>query len=102
MAGDFQGIGAVIQDHRKGIQIMKVIEKSPAQKNNLQAGDIITHVNGESMLGVPVSEAVDKIRGPKGTIVNLSVLHIKDEEKKEVSIQRDTVIVPSVVGKMLS
>ncbi len=44
---------------------MKVIDGSPAKKINIEAGDIITHVNGETMVGLPLSEAVDKIRGPK-------------------------------------
>lgn len=102
LAGDFQGIGAVIQEHRKWIQIMKVLEKSPAKKNNLEAGDIITHVNGVSMIWVPVSEAVDKIRGPKWSSVKISVLTAKKEEKRDITIERAVVIVPSVENKMLS
>lgn len=102
LAWDFQWIGAVIQDHKKWILIVKVIDNSPAQKNNLIAWDIITHVNGDSMLGVPSSEAVNKIRGPKWTTVTLSIITIKDEQKKEVTITRDTVIVPSVESRVLT
>jgi carboxyl-terminal processing protease len=102
LAWDFQWIGAVIQDHKKWILIVKIIDKSPAQKNNLIAWDIITHVNGDSMLGVPSSEAVNKIRGPKWTTVILSIITVKDEQKKEVTIKRDTVIVPSVESRVLT
>ncbi len=102
LAWDFQWIGAVIQDHRKWIQVLKVLNKSPAQKNNIEAGDIITHVNGESMLGVPSTEAVNRIRGPKWTMVRLSIISVKDEQKIEVNIQRDNVIVPSVDSRMLT
>jgi carboxyl-terminal processing protease len=102
LAWDFQGIGAVIQDHRKWIQVVKVLGNSPAQKNKIEAWDIITHVNGDSMLWVPSTDAVNKIRGPKWTIVSLSIISVKDEEKKEIKIQRDNVIVPSVDSKMLT
>lgn len=102
LAWDFQWIGAVIQDHKKWILIVKVIDNSPAQKNNLIAWDIITHVNSDSMLGVPSSEAVNKIRGPKWTTVILSIVTVKDEQKKEVTITRDTVVVPSVESRVLT
>ncbi|MBP9779749.1 S41 family peptidase, partial [Candidatus Gracilibacteria bacterium] len=54
------------------------------------------------MLGVPSSEAVNKIRGPKGTTVILSIVTVKDEQKKEVTITRDTVVVPSVESRVLT
>ena len=102
LAWDFQWIGAVIEEHKKGIQIMKVIEKSPAKKSKLEEWDVITHVNGESMVWVPVSEAVDKIRWPKGTQVVLTILRVKNQEVEKITVTRDIVIVPSVENKMLS
>lgn len=65
LKGDFEGIGAVIRENIKGIQIMKVLSGSPAEKSKLTAGDIITYVDGKSMLGMTADEAVNLIRGPK-------------------------------------
>ncbi len=100
--GDFQGIGAVIQSHRNGIQIMKVLSWSPAEISKLLNGDIITHVNKESMVGISASEAVDKIRWPKGSNVTLTILSVGSDKKRDVTLMRDTVIVPSIDSRILS
>jgi carboxyl-terminal processing protease len=100
LSGDFEWIGAVIKEHQKGIQIMKVLTGSPASKESLLKWDIITAIDTKSTLGMLSSDAVDLIRGPKWTIVTLSI--ISWEEKKEVKIQRDTVVVASVDGDFLT
>jgi carboxyl-terminal processing protease len=101
LSGDFQWIGAVIQTHKKGIQVMKVLSKSPAEKAGIKEGDVISHVDGLTMVGVPTDEAVDKIRGEKGTEVRLSIIRA-DDTKEDIIVIRDTVIVPSVDSKMLT
>lgn len=100
LSGDFEGIGAVIKEHPKGIQIMKVLSWSPASKTKLLKGDIITAIDTKSTLGMSSGDAVELIRGPKWTIVTLSILSWEDN--KEVKIQRDTVVVPSVSGDFLT
>lgn len=80
---------------------MKVLDNSPAQKAGLKWGDVISHVDGLTMVGVPTDEAVNKIRWPKGSSVRLSIIHT-DDTKEEISIIRDTVIVPSVDSRMLT
>lgn len=103
LKGDFEGIGAVIRENIKGIQIMKVLSGSPAEKSKLTAGDIITYVDGKSMLGMTADEAVNLIRGPKWSQVELTILSAKEEKsEKKVSIERDTVNVPTVYSEMLS
>lgn len=62
LSGDFEGIGAVIKEHPKGIQIMKVLKDSPAAKSNLKKGDVITHVGNTSVVGMLASDAVEIIR----------------------------------------
>ncbi|GAB0175268.1 MAG: S41 family peptidase [Candidatus Altimarinota bacterium] len=101
LRGDFEGIGAVIDRHTKGIVIRKVFDTSPAKKSGLQDGDIILKVGNESMVGVSTEEAVKKIRGPKGSKVLIEYLHGLNEVKT-VEITRGTIMIPSVEGKILS
>lgn len=100
LSGDFEWIGAVIKEHPKGIQIMKVLSDSPAEKNGLIKWDIITSIDGIDPVGMLVEDAVDIIRGPQWSIVTLQIL--SGEESKEVKIKRDTVMVPSVDGHILT
>lgn len=100
LSGDFEWIWAVIKEHQKGIQIMKILDNSPAKKNNLLKGDIITKIWSTSTLGMLANDAVDIIRWPKGTTVVLTIISWSTE--KEVSIKRDRVVVPSIQSEVLS
>ena len=80
---------------------MKVLSKSPAEKAGLKEGDVIASVDDVTMIGVPTDEAVNKIRGTKGSAVKLSIIHT-DESKEDFVVIRDTVIVPSVDSRMLT
>ncbi len=62
LLGDFEGIGAVIQAHYKGIKISKVIAGSPAEKAGLKDGDIVVSVDGKNIVGWMAEEAVKIIR----------------------------------------
>ncbi len=100
LSGDFEWIGAVIQEHKKGIQIMKILTGSPASRSSLLKWDIITAIDSKDTSGMLASDAVELIRGPKWTTVTLAVLSA--DTKKEVKIQRDTVVVPSVDESFLT
>lgn len=101
LRGDFEWIGAVIDQHMKGIIIRKVFNTSPAQKAWLQDGDIILKVWNESMVWVPTEQAVKKIRWPKGSKVLIQYLRWKNEIKT-VEITRWTILIPSVQSTILS
>lgn len=102
LRGDFEGIWAVIDEDIKWIIIRKVFDGSPAQKSGLKGWDIITKVDGESMIGVAVEDAVTKIRWLKGSKVNITYVHSDEEETHSVDIIRDTVLIPSAAEKMLT
>lgn len=97
----FEWIGAVIDDHMKGILIRKVFDTSPAKKAGLQDGDIIVKVGNDSMVGVPTEDAVKKIRWPKGSKVQVSYIRW-DEAPVTLEITRDTITIPSVQSTILS
>ena len=96
--GDFGGIGAHVNINAEGkIIIVSPIKGSPAEKAGIKAGDVVLEVDGESLKGIGLLEAVNKIRGPKGTAVRLLIKHILDPTPVEISVIRDDIILPSVV-----
>ncbi|MBI4096517.1 MAG: S41 family peptidase [Candidatus Levybacteria bacterium] len=98
LAGQFSGIGAELGTKDKQIIVIAPLAGSPAEKAGIKAGDFILKVNGESTLDWTLPAAVEKIRGPKGTSVTLSILHKNSEKPLDVKIIRDTITVKSVTG----
>lgn len=99
MAGEFSGIGAELgmnADNR--ISVMAPLDASPAQKAGIKSGDLILSVDGENTNGWTLAQAVDKIRGPKGSSVKLTILHDKEKSPVNLSIIRDTIQVKSVTS----
>lgn len=96
----FDGIGAEMQIKEGILTVVAPLEDSPAQKAGILAGDKVLKINGESTENLSLSEAVDKIRGPRGTEVKLSVYHPDDEELRELSVRRDVIVVKSILFEM--
>ena len=97
LAGQFSGIGAELGTKEKDIIVISPLDGSPAEKAGIKAGDIIAAVDEKSTAGWSLSEAVEKIRGPKGTDVTLTVIHKDTQKKVDIKITRDTITVKSVV-----
>lgn len=95
--GQFDGIGAELAQEEGVIVIVSPIKGTPAEKAGLQPRDILAEINGESTAEMTVSDAVKKIRGEKGTEVKLAV--IRNGEKLDFAITRDTIDIPSVEWK---
>jgi carboxyl-terminal processing protease len=95
ISGSFEGIGATVSQQNNEIVIIRPYPNSPAESAGIQAGDVITAVDGESTEGWPVDQAVLRIRGEKGTNVTLSVRRL-DGTELDVTIERDEVQVDSV------
>lgn len=98
LAGQFSGIGAELGTKDKQIIVIAPLVGSPAEKAGIKAGDIIFKVNGESTSDWTLPATVEKIRGPKGTSVTLSILHKDSEKPLDVKIIRDVITVKSVAG----
>lgn len=97
--GTFEGIGAELGKKDQAIVIVSPISGYPAAKAGLRPKDIISDINGQSTLDMSLSEAVQKIRGPKGTKVELGV--IRGGQKLKFSIVRAQITVPSVSEKVV-
>ena len=98
LAGQFEGIGAELGLSGKQIIIIAPINGSPAQKAGLRAGDEILAVDGASTASWTLSQAVDKIRGTKGSVVTLTIMHKGDKASKDYKITRDVITVKSVTA----
>lgn len=101
LRGDFEWIGAVINENPRGIKIMKIIPNSPAEKAWLMAWDIMTKVWSISIVWKSTEDAVKYIRWTKGTTAEITYKRWDDNKDLYVNVVRDTVNVPSVAEKML-
>lgn len=96
IGGEFEGIGAQLDLKDGRIVILSPLKKSPAEAAGLKPGDYILKVNDEDTAGWTIQQAVSKIRGKKGTTVNLEILHENSREPIVISVVRNTILVPSV------
>ena len=96
LGGLFEGIGAQLGVKEKKIIIISPLKGSPAEKEGLVAGDWILKVDGKETATWTLPQAVAKIRGPKGTKVNLTILHKDASNSADISVTRDTIKVASV------
>ena len=94
LSGSFEGIGAELGKKDELIVIVAPIAGFPAQKAGLKANDAIVEIDGESSVDLTITQAVEKIRGPKGTEVKLGI--IRDGKRLDFNITRDTISIPSV------
>ena len=96
--GRFEGIGAHVSMNADGrLVVVAPIADSPAERAGIRPGDIILEVDGESLQGISLIEAVSKIRGPRGSIVNLLVQHVGSLEQVVIAVERGVIPLQSVI-----
>jgi carboxyl-terminal processing protease len=95
--GSFEGIGAYIDVENDQFKVIAPIHGSPAEAAGILAGDIVLAVDGVEVTGLPQWEVIEKVRGPAGTTVILTVLHPNEEEAVEIAIVRAKIDVESVL-----
>ena len=89
--GEFGGLGIEVTQEEGFVKVVSPIDGTPADEAGIEAGDFITHVNGESLLGLVLDEAVDLMRGPVGSEIVITVAREGEGEPFDVSIIRDTI-----------
>ncbi len=99
LSGSFEGIGAELGKDKDAVIIVAPIAETPAAKAGLRPKDIIAKINGKNAIGLSIDEARTKIRGPKGSVVTLSI--IRENKELELKITRDTITIASVETKTL-
>ncbi|WP_309666377.1 S41 family peptidase [Tabrizicola sp.] len=99
--GEFGGLGIEVTQEEGFIKVISPMDGTPAAKAGIQAGDFITHVNGESVLGLLLDDAVGMMRGPIGSEIIITVVREGTPEPFDVSIIRDTIKVTAVKGRVV-
>lgn len=96
LEGSFGGIGVEISAKDGYLIIISPLDGSPAQEAGIKPKDLILKINGVDVGDYTYTEAINKIRGEKGTEVTLSLLHDGDSEAQDVKVKRDIISVNSV------
>ncbi|MEP7163020.1 MAG: S41 family peptidase, partial [Candidatus Moraniibacteriota bacterium] len=100
LAGSFEGIGAEMALKDNILTIVTPLDDSPAKKAGLLPGDQIIKISDELTSTLSLSGAVDKIRGPRGTSVALTIFRDGEDTTREITVTRDIIIVKSVKVEM--
>jgi carboxyl-terminal processing protease len=95
-SGSFEGVGMEIGIKKGQLQVITPLENSPAKKAGIRAGDAIIKIDNESTANMTTDEAVDLIRGPKGTEVTLTLFREDWKETRDIKLTRAVIEVPSL------
>ncbi|MQQ08573.1 PDZ domain-containing protein [Epibacterium sp. SM1979] len=94
--GEFGGLGIEVTQEEGFVKVVSPIDGTPADEAGIEAGDFITHVDNESVLGLSLDEAVDLMRGPVGSEIVITVVREGSDEPFDISIIRDTITLTAV------
>jgi len=94
--GEFGGLGIEVTQEEGFVKVVSPIDGTPASDAGVEAGDFITHVDGETLLGLTLDEAVELMRGPVGSETLITVVREGEPEPFEISIIRDTIKLTAV------
>ena len=96
--GEFGGLGIEVTMENGLVKVVSPIDETPAQKAGIKSGDYISHIDEEPVMGLSLSEAVDKMRGPVNTSIVITVIR-EDREAFDVEIVRDIIKITSIKTK---
>jgi carboxyl-terminal processing protease len=97
--GEFGGLGIEVTMEKGLVKVVSPLDDTPASKAGLKSGDLISHIDGDSVAGMTLNEAVEKMRGKVGTQIVLTILRDGMKEPFEAKMQRDVIKIQSVRGK---
>ncbi len=94
--GEFGGLGIEVTMENGVVKVVTPIDDTPASRAGLRPSDYITHIDGKPILGLTLSDAVDKMRGPVNTTITLTVVRKGADEPFDVKLTRDIITIKSV------
>jgi carboxyl-terminal processing protease len=95
-SGEFGGLGIEVQMFENAIRVEGAIDDTPAARAGIRAKDVITHLDGQSIEGLSLNQAVEKMRGPVNTPITLTVVREGAPEPLKIKIVRDKIRIQSV------
>lgn len=94
--GEFGGLGIEVTMESGLVKVVSPIDETPAARAGIQPGDFITYIDEEAVLGMSLSDAVDRMRGKPGTKIHLTVLREGEMEPLEIDIVRAIIEIKSI------
>jgi carboxyl-terminal processing protease len=94
--GEFGGLGIEVTMEDGLVKVVSPIDDTPAHRAGIQAGDVITHINAEPVLGMTLSDAVERMRGPVDTQIALTLRRAGREDPLDVNMSRAVITISPV------
>jgi carboxyl-terminal processing protease len=98
--GEFGGLGIEVTMENGLVKVVSPIDDTPAARAGIETGDLITHIDGEPVMGLTLSEAVEKMRGPVDSKIDLRVVRKGREEPFDVSLNRAVIKISPVRARL--
>jgi carboxyl-terminal processing protease len=99
--GEFGGLGLEVGMENGFVKVITPIDDTPAQKAGIESGDLIIKLDNKSVKGLSLNEAVNLMRGPRGSNIDLTIVREGIAQPFEISLTRDTIKVVSLRSKTL-
>jgi carboxyl-terminal processing protease len=98
--GEFGGLGIEVTQEDGFVKVVTPMDDTPAAAAGIQSGDFITHLDGESLLGLTLNESVERLRGPVGSEIIITIVREGTDEPFDVTLVRDTIEMRIVRGRL--
>ncbi|QBY01934.1 S41 family peptidase [Rhodophyticola sp. CCM32] len=98
--GEFGGLGIEVTMEEGFVRVITPMDDTPAMEAGVEAGDFITHVDGEALLGLTLEQAVDLMRGPVGSEIVITLVREEVDEPFDVTIVRDRIRLTAVRARL--
>ncbi|TNE37187.1 MAG: S41 family peptidase [Alphaproteobacteria bacterium] len=99
-SGEFGGLGIEVTMDKDMIKVVAPIDDTPASRAGILPGDHISHVDGISIVGMSMSDAIDKMRGPEGTSITITVVR-GDEAPFDLTLERAVIAITAVRSRVI-
>ncbi|AOX21289.1 S41 family peptidase [Kozakia baliensis] len=100
ISGKFGGLGVQVQEQNGHVRVVSPIDGTPASRAGLKPGDFITEVDGKSLEGMTLDQAVTKMRGDPGTKITLTIIRAKEPKPLKITMTREIVHVQVVRSEL--
>ena len=98
--GEFGGLGLEVTSENGFVKVISPMDDTPAARAGVQPGDFITHLNGEQIVGLPLNDAVEKMRGPVGSDIKVTIRRLNVNEPIQLNLTRASIKVQSVRSRV--
>ncbi|AKQ41132.1 periplasmic protease [Aurantiacibacter atlanticus] len=99
--GNYQGLGISVQMEDGAVKVVSPFRGSPADQAGIKAGDYITHINGDLIVGLEIDQAVAQMRGPAGSDIELTIFRPGREDSFELTVTRGVIELEPVTWDLM-